>query len=188
MNHFLARMLSIAGHPAVLMVVAAVAASPRSHGLFSVAVTVACGIAVLAYSFLKTRRGDWGHIDASAPIERAQLNTRVGWGLLLAAGVLFLAGVHAGIAIVVGLSGLIVMAGHLLRRLAKPSLHVAFAVFAVFVAWPAHVAAMALLAMAVAVGWSRLVLRRHVGRDVFWGATLGTAAGALFQAVRSSLI
>lgn len=187
MSQSIARAISIAGHPAVLMIVAALAASPRSHGISTVAVTAACGLAILAYSFHKAKRGDWRHIDASTPAERAQLNTRVGFGLMVAAGVLAVTDVHAGVSAVVALSGLIVVAGHLLRSLAKTSLHVAFAVFATFVAWPSTAVAAVLLLMAVAVGWSRLVLRRHVGRDLFWGAAFGAAAGAVFQIARSSL-
>lgn len=182
-----ARLVSIAGHPAVLMTLAALVASPGANVLPIVVATVACGLGVLGYSYYKAQRGDWGHIDASSIGERTQLNFHVGLGLLGAAGVLALTSLHVGVSIAVALAALIVLAGHLLRSLAKISLHVAFAVFAAFIAWPNNLAAAALLVAALAVGWSRLVLRRHVGRDLFWGAAVGTVAGCIFQAVMSSL-
>lgn len=160
------------------------AASSGGNPALPLAVAAACGLVVLAYSAYKARRGDWGHIDASHPGERAQLNTRVGIGFLAIAGVMAAAGVHVRIAVVVALSGCIVLAGHLLQRTGKLSLHVAFAVFAAFIAWPQQAYAAALLLIAVAVGWSRLVLQRHTRRDLVLGGLVGSMAGLVFQAVR----
>ncbi|WP_374602222.1 hypothetical protein [Arenimonas sp.] len=178
----LARALSIAGHPAVLMPAAAVIASPGETGLAALAVSLACGAAVLGYSVYKAHRADWVHIDASVPAERAQLNTRVSVGLVLAAGALWFAGLPLGISMAAGLSGLIVAAGHVLRHVAKLSLHVAFAAFASLLVWPDLVAAFALMLVAVAVAWSRIALRRHVPADILLGALAGVAAGLAFQA------
>lgn len=109
------------------------------------------------------------------------LNSRAGIGLLAAAAVLWLGGLHVGVALVVGLSGLVVVAGHLGRGVAKLSLHVAFAVFAAGLAWPDLAAMAALTATALAVGWSRLALRRHTAVDVALGALAGTSAGLAFH-------
>ena len=163
------------------MPVAAIVASPGHIGRAALVVSLACASAIVGYSLYKARRGDWAHIDASVPTERAQLNSRVGLGLLAAAGALWLAGLHPGFPLVVGLSGLIVAVGHLFRRTAKLSLHVAFAVFAVFLVWPNHIAATALAFVALAVGWSRLALRRHVAADIILGALAGAFGGLAFQ-------
>lgn len=187
MDNPLARLVSVSGHPAVLMPVAAVIASPDTTVTAAVVVSLVCATVVVGYSVYKARRGDWGHIDASLPVERAQLNSRVGLGLLAAAGVLALAGLHAGVSLAVGLSGLIVLAGHVLRSLAKLSLHVAFAVFAAFLVWPSHAAAAGLAAAAVAVGWSRIALRRHVPADIMLGALVGASGGWVFHLVLGRL-
>lgn len=181
MGSSLARAISIAGHPAVLMPVAAMIASPTGIDTTALAVSLACAGAVLGYSLYKAHRGDWIHIDASAPAERAQLNRRVAIGLLAVAGALWLIGLHFGFPLVVGLSGLIVAIGHLTRRVAKLSLHVAFAVFAAFLVWPNHIAAAALALAAAGVAWSRLALQRHVAADIILGALAGTAAGLVFH-------
>jgi membrane-associated phospholipid phosphatase len=165
------------------MPVAVVIAAPGQIAPAALAVSLVCVLAILAYSLYKARRGDWGHIDASVPTERAQLNLRVSVGLLGAAGVLWLAGLHIGFPLVVGLSGLIVAVGHLFRRAAKLSLHVAFAVFAAFLAWPNHIAATALAMIAVGVAWSRIALRRHVASDIILGTLAGTSAGLAFHGV-----
>jgi hypothetical protein len=163
------------------MPVAAVIASPAHIGPAALAISIACAAAALGYSLYKARRGDWAHIDASAPAERMQLNSRVGIGLLAAAGVLWLTGMHVGFPLVVGLSGLIVVVGHAFRGVAKLSLHVAFAIFAAFLVWPNLVASAALTLVALVVAWSRLALRRHVAADIILGTLVGAAAGLAFH-------
>ncbi len=115
------------------------------------------------------------------PAERAQLNALVSVSLLATAGALWLAGLHMGFPIVVGLSGLIVAVGYLFRGVAKLSLHVAFAVFAAFLVWPHHTAAAALALAAAGVAWSRLALQRHLAADIILGALVGAAAGLAFH-------
>jgi hypothetical protein len=95
---------------------------------------------------------------------------------------LALTGVHVGVPLVVGLSGLIVGMGHVFRDVAKLSLHVAFAVFAAFLVWPNTVASAALTLVALSVAWSRIALRRHVAADIILGVLAGAAAGLAFHA------
>lgn len=187
MGNSLARTVSIAGHPAVLMSVAAAIAAPAHIRSTALAVSLFCACGVLGYSLYKARRGEWAHIDASVPTERAELNVRVGAGLLAIAGALWVAGLHVGFPLVVGLSGLIVVAGHLFRGVAKLSLHVAFALFAALLAWPNHIAAATLALAAVGVAWSRLALQRHVAGDTILGAFAGAAAGVAFHIVTAWL-
>lgn len=177
-----ARAVSVAGHPAVLMPLAAVIASPGQMRRASLVVSLVCASSILGYSLYKARRGDWMHVDASVPAERAQLNARAGIGLLTAAAALFFSGLHVGVPVVIGLSGLIVVVAYLFQGVAKLSLHVAFAVFAAFLVWPDHVVAAAFAFAAAGVAWSRLALRRHVAADIILGALAGAAAGVAFHA------
>lgn len=183
MDKPVARAVSIAGHPAVLMPVAALIASPEATGITAFVVSLVCGGAVLGYSLYRVRRGDWTHVDASVPSERAQLNSRVACVLLAAAGVLWFAGPHIGISLVVGLAGLIVLVGHALRHVVKLSLHVAFAVFAAFLVWPNQIASVALALAAAGVAWSRIALRRHIAADIALGALVGAAVGLAVHAL-----
>ena len=181
----LARLLSIVGHPAVVMPVAALIASSahantqlilQAFGLFAL-----CALLVMSYSVFKTKRGDWEHVDASNKNERAELNRIVTLALLLISVVLYFAGANKGVVVALGLSACIVAAGHVLRNIAKPSLHVAFGVFAALITWPNMIAAIVMLALASAVAWSRLKLERHTQLDVYIGALLGIVAGIIYQ-------
>jgi membrane-associated phospholipid phosphatase len=63
------------------------------------------------------------------------------------------------------------------NRFVKSSLHVAFAAFcASSLALPAAATIACGLAV-IAIGWSRLVLKRHTPIEVGLGAIIGTAAG-----------
>ena len=67
----------------------------------------------------------------------------------------------------------------LLNRKLKVSLHAAFAFFAAAFPWVvAPLLSGVLLVFAVAVCWSRLVLKRHVLSEVLVGSALGIVAGA----------
>lgn len=185
-SQHIARLVSIAGHPAALMTVAAVVAAPPQLAKPALATSLACAALVVGYSYYKTRRGDWSHIDASVPAERAEFNSRIGLGLFAIAALLAARGLCIG-AVAIGLSSLIVVTGHLLRGVAKLSLHVAFAVFAIFLVWPNHVAASCLAGLALAVAWSRIALRRHTTKDLILGALAGAASGWVFQVLASRL-
>ena len=181
-----ARILSIVGHPALLMPLAVVgsaiargAPAPvlQAAALASGAVAVGVGF----YSLRQVRAGHWQHMDASAPRERGQLNLFL--MLVLSCMALLLAGagqpplVAAGLVIGAG----IVAVAHLVRRRLKLSLHAAFGVFAAALAWPGVPAMLVLALLAVGVGWSRLVLRRHTRAEVLLGLALGAIAGLVFQ-------
>lgn len=166
---------------AAAAVAAGEGASPRLRAQALAAVVLLAAI-VMGYSVLKARSGAWGHIDASHVQERAQFNRFAAWLLAGASAALALAGVHAAIVATVALSGAIVLAGHLMRRWNKASLHVAFVAFAALIVWPQALATGIGLAATAAVAWSRLALSRHVVADIVAGAVLGLAAGIALHA------
>lgn len=183
-----ARLASILIHPAVVMVIAAaIAAGATDRGAGGVwpalGVTVAAVAVVMLYSVLQARSGRWAHIDASQQHERSQLNRFASWVLLALAAGLAAIGTDRGIVVAIGLSGVIVLAGHLLRGRLKSSLHVAFAAFAACIVWPHPVAFVALLLATLVVGWSRLALRRHDVSELIVGAAIGLVCGVVFQLV-----
>jgi len=74
-----ARLISIVGHPLVLLPVAAlIAASTRGASLQQLRLiggaAVTLGVIVLGFSWLQVRAGRWSHIDASDRNERSSLN------------------------------------------------------------------------------------------------------------------
>lgn len=182
----LARAVSILGHPMLVMPVAAGLAA-RERGL-DVQPTLAImaglaslGLLVLAYSVLRVSRGQWQHVDASAPAERGQLNRFLLGLFSLATAVALGLPAPTRLALAFALSAAIILLALSLGRWCKLSLHVAFIAFAALV--PGDLAALAGFAVfGLAVAWSRLALGRHVWRDLAAGLLAGLGAGIVFQA------
>jgi hypothetical protein len=183
-----ARVLSIIGHPALLMPVA-VAAGAGGAGappqLLRVALGTAVAVAVIVglVSLWQVRAGRWAHVDASHPRERSQLNLLLTGLLCAAAALLWALGQPPAVAAGPLLAALLVLLAHALRRWLKVSLHAAFALFAAALVWPHLLGTLAVAALALGVAWSRLVLRRHTLPEVLLGLLLGAACGAALRAL-----
>ena len=82
MDNSVARAVSAAGHPAVLMPAAALIASPGHMGPAALAVSLACACAVLGYSLYKARRGglcSFPEGGRAVPSPRRRIRRLVGW-------------------------------------------------------------------------------------------------------------
>jgi membrane-associated phospholipid phosphatase len=183
-----ARALSLLGHPGLLVPVAVAVAASRSGvppQWLPVALGTAVVIAVLIglYSLWQVGAGRWAHIDASNPHERQQLNLFLGVLLGGATALLWLLGQPVPLMLGPALAAAMVGVTHLLRRHLKVSLHAAFAVFSLALVWPHALLTPALALLAAAVGWSRLVLRRHTPNEVVLGLLLGACGGIAFRAL-----
>src|SRR5262245_27484046 len=184
----LARAVSIAGHPVVVLPGAIWAGvwgvAPPNVVRQAVLSAALVGAAVMAYSAVQVKRGRWSHVDASVREERQQLNLFLAMLLVLVSTVLWATGRPWGVVAGVGSAALVVAVAHATRRWLKLSLHVAFATFAPAFLWPRVGGVLVLLGVATAVAWSRLVLLRHTRQEVLYGGALGAAVGVLFLLVR----
>ena len=185
MNQAFARVVSILGHPMLVLPLAALAVAV-ARGQGRAAVWMALGFAlfaalVMSYSWWQVRRGRWAHVDASNKGERRSLN-RFLVALLVVAAVLALRYGHdRELGLGLGLSAAMIVVAMLTARWCKLSLHMAFVVFASSLLWSvAWWAGLAGFACAAAVAWSRLQLQRHVPRDLLAGAATGLLAGIAF--------
>jgi hypothetical protein len=181
-----ARAVSIAGHPVVLLLVAAlIAASRRGASLRQLwlisGVLVTLGVVVLGFSWLQVRAGRWSHIDASLRNERKSLNVFLGVLCLLSAVLLWFLTRRPYMSLGLALPGALIVIALLIARWVKVSLHVAFAAFATALLWPIKLAVVAGILLTAAVVWSRLVLGRHVTADVAAGLLLGVAVGGAYH-------
>lgn len=182
----LARLVSIVGHPAVLVPVAAIwVAISRDASADTVQrlVFIAMGLAafVVAYSLLQVRSGAWQHVDASRRSERRSLNLVLVVVLAGAAAFSWSRADSAPLPIALGLLASLCMIAFLTGPWIKLSLHVGFACFATALVWPQPWALAVGAAMTIAVAWSRLLLARHSVAEVLLGGVLGSFAGALYQ-------
>ena len=186
MNHALARVVSVFGHPMVALPLAALALT-AARGQYRIALWMTLGFTafaavLMAYSSWQVRRGRWSHVDASGKNERKSLNRFLLAALLVSTACAAWSGFSAQLTLGLALSATMVLAAMLTSRWCKLSLHMAFVVFAVFLLlldapWWAGLAG---LCFAGAVAWSRLALRRHVPRDLIAGAAVGALAGIAF--------
>ena len=186
MNHALARVVSVSGHPMVALPLAALALT-AARGQYRIALWMTLGFTafaavLMAYSSWQVRRGRWSHVDASDKNERKSLNRFLLAALLVSTACAAWSGFSAQLTLGLALSATMVLAAMLTSRWCKLSLHMAFVVFAVFLLlldapWWAGLAG---LCFAGAVAWSRLALRRHVPRDLIAGAAVGALVGIAF--------
>jgi len=181
-----ARIVSIVGHPFVLVPLAIVlatrdAAASRGPVLGAVLGTMA----VLAvYVLRKWRRGELTDVDVSSREQRPRVFF-IGIASSGAACVAMIAtkqapGVIRGTAIACGV--LVVM--FLVNRfLLKASLHSAFAAIAAGIVWRASpLLTLAFALVALIVGWSRVRYGRHTASEVVAGLVIGSIAALGFAA------
>jgi hypothetical protein len=174
-----AKWISIAGHPFVFSPIVALLAGAALFGpLESVigllTVILCCLLPASLYILRKVRTGAWSDLDVSARKDRPHLFL-VGFAFLLLT-VLALTVTGQPMVYARGcLAAMILIAGGwFLNRWLKPSMHAGFAMLTACSLWPLN-AGLSLVAMlfAVAVGWSRIELRRHTWLEVGVGLGLG---------------
>jgi membrane-associated phospholipid phosphatase len=181
----LATALSICGHPFLFSPVVALVAGFRFLGpveaiLGLATVLVFCLLPASLYILRKVRVGDWSDLDVSARKDRPHLFV-VGLGFLLIT-VLVLMLTQQPMIYARGCLGamILISASWLLNRWLKPSMHTAFAMMTASALWllSARISIF-VMAFAVAVGWSRVALRRHTVIEVCVGLGLGVLVARL---------
>jgi len=178
----LARALSVAGHPFVLIPLM-VAAATRNWTW--TAIVAACTILPLFYVTLRNvRRGRWSDHDVSRREQRGGLY-RVAFPLL-AVTALLLWLLDAGPAMMRGFAAAAAMLGIgvLGNRFLKISMHMMAAAYcAIVMARMYPAATLPLVLFVLAIGWSRWKLERHTVAEVCVGMVIGVAAGWLATGV-----
>lgn len=182
----IARVVSIIGHPAVLVPAAAIWVAmsrdaPAATVLRLVFIAAGLAVCVTAYSLLKVRSGAWQHVDASRKAERRSLNLLLIVLLAGAAAFSWRRADTAHLPVALGLLALLCTIALLTGSWIKLSLHVGFACFATALLWPHPWALVAGTAMTIAVAWSRLLLVRHSLVEVLVGGVLGSLTGVAYQ-------
>lgn len=181
-----ARTLSLIGHPAILTPAAAILSvmtqrAPMPVLQLLVLASLCLGVGVITYSWVQVRTGRWRHIDASVPRERLQLHSVLLMLFLGVTAMLWISGQPLRMVLGHASGGLLVFVAWLFRGRLKVSLHASFAVFAGALLWPDIASTSVVLLLALAVAWSRLVLRRHTRQEVLFGLLSGGITGLAFN-------
>jgi len=174
-----AKWISIAGHPFVFPPIVALVVGASLFGPFEsvkglLTVVLCCLLPASLYILRKVRIGEWSDLDVSARKDRPHLFL-VGFAFLLLTvlvlsvtgqPIVYARGCLAAIILIVG--------GWVLNRWLKPSMHAGFAMLTACSLWPVSAQlSLAAILFAVAVGWSRVQLRRHTWWEVGVGLLLG---------------
>jgi membrane-associated phospholipid phosphatase len=183
-----AKWLSIAGHPFVFspivaLLVGAYLFGPVESVIGLLTVILCCLLPASLYILRKVKIGEWSDLDVSARKDRPHLFL-VGLAFLLFTELVLLVTRQPNVYALGCLAALILIGGGLfLNRWLKPSMHAGFAMLTACSLWPLS-ASLSLVAMlfAVAVGWSRVQLRRHTWWEVGVGLLLGMLVCRLIQA------
>ncbi|HWS72916.1 MAG TPA: hypothetical protein VN605_12425 [Thermoanaerobaculia bacterium] len=178
----LANVLSIVGHPFVL-VPATVALTVRTR--VAVAIALVAMAAMLAVIARRVKRGEWSDYDVSDPRQRYGLYP-VALAIVGASAIACWALSAAGLARGMAAAFAVLAVGAVLTRWTKVSLHMLIGTFCVVTLAGMDLRAAAALALLVAaVGWSRVALRRHTVAEVLLGGVVGAAGGVVLVVVNS---
>lgn len=178
-----ARWISILGHPFVLipLMVAAVTVGwlpPRQVALIVGLVLLGSVVPMLLLMARRVRSGAWTNYDVSVREERHGMYPAA---LVLSGGtVLLLAATGAPWPILRGVLAvlLLISIAAVVNLRLKISLHMAFATYTAAVLFPVSRGLGAgVLALTLAIAWSRLELGRHTLPEVIGGALLGAVVG-----------
>lgn len=177
----LARILSLAGHPFVLIPLM-VAIATRNWTW--TAIVAACTILPLfAITLRNVRRGVWSDHDVSRRDQRGGLY-RVAFPLLaITALVLWLLDAGAGMMRGFAAAAAMLAIGVLGNRFLKISMHMMAAAYCgVVIAWLHPMSAFAIVPFVAGIAWSRWKLERHTIAEIIVGLGVGAGAG-LFAAM-----
>ena len=172
----LARTLSIAGHP-FLLVPLTVAAVSRS-AFWTAVIAASTTLPLLAIIARKVRRGAWSDFDVSRHDQRSGLYYAGLPLLLLTLLILYFLGASAHLMRATFAGAVMFAAGLLGNRFLKISMHMMFASFcaaSIVRAYPTAV--FAALPFLAALAWSRRHLERHTWTEIAVGLAIGTACG-----------
>lgn len=180
-----ARLLSIAGHPFVfaLLVMAAVGVRFLRREQTVTALTVLVLLVIVPFTLYivrEVRAQRWTNFDVSVREHRPRMYAVALLLIAAAAGLLHLLGAPWGI-----VRGMLFAAGLMCLTLAlnvllKVSLHAAISAYAAVILWRVEPAVGAIaLAACLAIGWSRVVLKRHTLAEVVVGTMCGLGVGAI---------
>ena len=169
----LARAISVAGHPFILIPAAALIVSGRGPALV-LALTM---LLVASVIFLQVRRGKWSDADVSTRQQRPLFYAVILAATAAAALLLWRMGASSSFVRGTLIAIAMITIQMIANRWLKISLHSSFAAFVTgVVATRSTVIAVATACLALGIAWSRVTLKRHSPSEVLIGLGLGAGA------------
>jgi membrane-associated phospholipid phosphatase len=182
----IARVVSVAGHPFVLLALTVfIAAAHRTHPLRALTFGGAAVLFTVSPLVFIIRRkvsaGKWSDHDISDASQRRGFYPIAITIATFSTFIFYLLDFPPGLLVGMLMSLVILLAAMLINRFSKISLHVIFAAyFAVTLLAVSFLTGACFLLLAAAIGWSRVKLERHSFGQVLSGALVGAIAGIVF--------
>lgn len=185
MKHIIARYISIIGHP-LLSIPVFVTAVLFSNGDFKnsllifILIVGCIFVPLILRLYLKSRNGTYTNFDVSDRKQRKSIFVFIIPILIIVTLVLFKTQGYSNVFISMLFATVLVVAAQLINLFLKSSLHVSLNLYLSFLVLMVNVpVGMMLLLFTIALGWSRVVLKRHTLAEVLVGGILGLSVGLL---------
>lgn len=179
----IARFISLLGHPFLTIPLYTILISfsaYESKKAFFIAATI-IGIFFIPLSiwnFVRTRKGDYSNFDVSDQRQRTSMYLFALPLLAVVQLVFFLTSQAKSLQLCILFSLILLVISYLVNFKVKCSGHMSMTIFLAFIVFPGNtVAAWILLGLAVIIGWSRIILKRHTLTEVITGMIIGTVVG-----------
>ncbi|HSK74627.1 MAG TPA: hypothetical protein VK892_23205 [Pyrinomonadaceae bacterium] len=184
-----ARIISVLGHPFVLLpftvfIVAFYELPPARAFTVGIITVFATVVPLLFIIRRKVAAGKWADHDISVPAERRDFYPIVIAVVAISCLVFWFLDFPRPLLIGIFISLILLLAAMFINRRSKISLHLIFITYcAIALTAVSFWVSASLILLAVALGWSRVVLERHSLTQVLSGALLGGFAGFILLKV-----
>lgn len=183
MTQKIARVISILGHPFLTIplytLIITFSLMEVQKALF-ISLTIIGGffIPISLWNFVKTRKGIYTNFDVSDQKQRNSMYLFAIPALLIVLAVFYFTNQSHNLILVILFALILLISSYVVNFSVKCSGHTSLTIFLSFLVLPvSFTAAMIMLVCAVAIGWSRLALKRHTFTEVVAGMILGLMVG-----------
>ncbi len=135
-------------------------------------------IPISLWNFIKTRKGSYTNFDVSDQKQRNSMYLFAIPALLLVLAVFYFTRQSHNLILVIVFALILLTLSYAVNFFIKCSGHASMTIFLSFLVLPvSFTSAIIMLVCAIAIGWSRLELKRHTFAEVITGIFLGLAIG-----------
>jgi len=181
----LARIVSIIGHPMLtvplFVIIVLFSNNDVKTASFHTFLIIGCiFIPVIGWMYIKTKNGSYTNFDVSDRKQRNSLFVFAIPLLIIVTIVLYLTHQSSDTCLTLLFATILVIISQLVNFYIKSSLHVSFTLYLAFISFTLYpLLGFGFIILAILIGWSRIVLKRHTLIEVIVGSIIGSAIGSI---------
>lgn len=179
----IAKFVSIIGHPLItipvyILIITFNVLSFRKAAFVSFMIVGCFFVPLIIWNYFKTRKGEYSNFDVSVRKQRYSMYQFAIPLLALVLGIFYFSGQSEALLLNVLFALILLLVSYLVNFYIKCSGHVSLTIYLSFLIVPVNfTAAIILLVFTLAIGWSRIALKRHTLSEVVTGLFLGLLTG-----------